>query len=376
MLFKFLLLLTGVTLLVLVIFFMVNYFYQRDPSTENLTTASDSSDNQPLETVVWVPYWDQERAIDTVRNNTESIDAIGLFWYKLTQDGQIGLYQGASEDHRIIEFAHQNDIKVYALIANLSDEGDSTDDWDSQRVEEILSSEQRKNQHIDDLVNLVNLNNFDGLALDYESLDPALRDDYSTFVRDLSEKLHQYDKTLEVAIHPKTSDDENTQFSGAIAQDYKALAEYADKLHFMMYTQHDVTASPGPSSTIQWNRSVLDFAINEQNVPPEKIALGIGLVGTHWVTDPTNENRIRGTTADLTYENIEKISTETQHEIVRDEDSQSLMMSFVDQDGYNIIWFNDAKSVQRRISLARDYNLSTVSLWRAGGQDQDIWEIL
>jgi len=376
MLFKLLLLLIGFFLFVPIVIFMVTRYNQSSSERIPKPAVTPKPSLSALDTIVFIPYWDQDNAMRSVYENPQAVDGIGLFWYQLTPEGTVETYSGTREDHRIIEFAHENDIQVFALIANLQDQGQNTEEWDSNRVRRMITNTQRKEKHINDLVNLVVYNNFDGLALDYESLDADLRDDYTQFVQELSNTLHKEDKILEIAIHPKSSDDKNSEFFGAIAQDYQALSKYADKLHFMMYTEHTISSTPGPSSTVALIERVLNYTIGEEQVPPEKIVLGIGLFGTHWVTDNANEQNITGTTADLTYQAIEKIARENQHELVRDQNTQSVMMTFVDQDGFNIIWLNDAESLKRRMEIAREYGVSGVSLWRLGGEDPNIWNVL
>ncbi len=321
----------------------------------------------------WIPYWDQENAIKSATENITKLDAIGVFWYKLTPEGTVTVYEKAIEDQRFIEFAHENDVKVYALVANLPEEGEETTGWDPERVENVISNEDQREKHINDLVNLVIYKNFDGLALDYENLRPEQKDNFSLFIQELAQALHQQQKSLEIAIHPKTSENPNTEFSGALAQDYQKIAQYADHLHFMMYTQHGRESKPGPSSTPERTEAALNYAIEKLHIPKEKIIMGIGLFGLEWQVEG---NGFTGVEDDLTYNQVENFIEQNKTDMYRDENSQSVEITFRESNTFHVIWINDAKSIKRRIQIAKNYDVGGVSLWRLGGEDPEIWNFI
>jgi len=337
---------------------------------ENTKPQQKIKSNEEFLFYGWIPYWDQKSAMQSVYNNPEIFDKVGLFWYKLSEEGDIVPYRQTIEDRRFVEFAHQNNIKVLGLIANLPEDGESTDNWDPERVERVIGSQQARQQHIQDLVNLVVYNNFDGLALDYENLNAEQRNDFSSFVEELARALHEEEKTLEIAIHPKISDNPN-EFQGALAQDYTRLSRAADKLHFMMYTQNGTHSQPAPSTTLEWSKDVLSYA-NSQGVPNEKIVFGVGLTGTHW---QINQNSFEGTSSDLTYEFIEReLQKKNSVNRIRDENTQSIEASFQEDNTFNVVWYADAKSIARMVEYAKQEGLSGVSFWRLGGEDPNIWK--
>lgn len=350
-------------------------FYTREetePEPREITMPQQRQTESDQKVYGWIPYWDGE-AVNSFYENSDKIDGIGLFWYKLTEDGQIQPYQETVEDLRIIEHAHERDIEVYALVANLPEEGEQAQDWDAVRVERVIANEEARSQHIEDLVNLVVYKNFDGLALDYENLEVSQRDNFSQFVEELAQRLHNNNKTLEIAIHPKTSDNQATQFEGAIAQDYTELAKHADGLHFMMYTQNGIHSSPAPPVTIDWTESVLDYA-QQSGVPQEKIILGVGLFGTHWQIE---NNNFQGTSSDLTFNQIQaEIQNIENVNIVRDVRTQSVEATYQRDDLFHVVWYNDAQSIKKMQELARNHNLVGISLWRLGGEDENVWDII
>ena len=98
-----------------------------------------------------IPYWDQESAFSTFRQNFVFFSYINLFWYYVDNDGIIKKYQDAYEDKSIIDFAHAKNVKVLAVVTNLSDEEGST--WDSSRVEIVIKNKTTRDKHIENIKN-------------------------------------------------------------------------------------------------------------------------------------------------------------------------------------------------------------------------------
>src|SRR5690606_31398435 len=88
-------------------------------NNKNHTTIKKNNAPNNLEkdflTYAWIPYWDQQNAMQTVYRHPEMFDKVGLFWYKLTPEGEITTYAQAIEDRRFVDFAHENNIQVLAL---------------------------------------------------------------------------------------------------------------------------------------------------------------------------------------------------------------------------------------------------------------------
>ncbi|MDP2684516.1 MAG: hypothetical protein Q8P20_05690, partial [bacterium] len=101
---------------------------------EPIPSVSDSKRLKPLKVKVSIPYWDQENASASFKENADRINYVSLFWYFLGSDGKIHKYNYAKEDLSIINFAHDKGIKVELVITNLPESGG----WDSDRVERVL----------------------------------------------------------------------------------------------------------------------------------------------------------------------------------------------------------------------------------------------
>jgi spore germination protein len=326
--------------------------------------------SSPPIVLVSIPYWDQERAVESFKNNLDVIDAIVLYWYHLTPEGTIEKYMQADEDSSIIEFAHQNNKKVLALIANLPDDSDPGP-WDPERVRNIISDQESIEKHTNDILELLDQMNFDGVNIDYEALPGDLRSNFTQFIKHLHAELSTRNKLLVVAIHPKTSEGNPREDNGSHAQDWVALWPHLDYMYFMTYSLHHKESAPGPNATINWMRDVIRYA-RKLSVPSEKILLGIPFYGHHWVVE--NNNTFTGIDDDLTYEKAVQFQQAHDSRIKRNRDD---VPHFVYHDGENehILWFEDSLSTARKLKVWKEFDTG-IAIWRLGGEDQRTWHYL
>lgn len=323
-----------------------------------------------LKSIGWIPYWDQEVATQSFKENADKIDYISLFWYRIDKNGNLGAYKDAVEDKSIIEFAHSKNVKVLALVANLSESGDGT--WDHKRVDSVIASKEARKKHINDLINLVEKNNFDGIDIDYEALKTYQKDDFSLFIKELSKELHKRNKILGVAIHPKTSENNPAEDNGSHAQDLRKIGRYADQLYFMTYLEHGAFSQPGPIGSLSWMEEVIKYGTYQ--IPKHKAYLGIGLMGAQWTKNP--DGSYTPTNSEMSFLDI--LSRVNTYNLVPiwDEESKTPYLTFSESKKENIIWFENAESVKLRVDLAKRYGTGGVALWRLGGEDERIWEYL
>lgn len=335
--------------------------------------VKEVAEPQEIQLLGWIPYWDRENSLATFKENVELFEYISVFWYRLDQNGNIKTYDDASEDRAIIDFAHKHNVKVLAAIANLPDylEGG---DWDYKRVDKVISSVAARKAHIQALVELAAEHNFDGINIDYEALKRNQRENFTAFIEELAQALHEKGKLLGVAIHPKTSENNPAQDNGSAAQDWRKLSESADQLYFMTYSEHYRESFPGPNASPTWVDKILNYAVNEVKVPRGKIFMGIPFYGHEWV-----QNRFglyRGVDDDLTFNKAISLSKRWEAEILFDKISQTPYLAYERGDETHIAWFENAESLKAKLELGEKYNISNLAFWRLGGEDPEVWNEL
>ncbi|MGI9304255.1 MAG: glycosyl hydrolase family 18 protein [Gammaproteobacteria bacterium] len=334
------------------------------------------TETQDTEVLGWIPYWDQKRAFQSFRDNVDLFDYVSVFWYLVTRDGKLDIYDPSREDYDIISFAHEHGVKVLAVVTNSPDEWEDIDvEWDPERIGLIIQSQDRRQAHIEDLLELTRRMDFDGINLDYEALPGAYREDFSTFVQELSEALHGEGKLLAVAIHPKTSEDNPEENNGSHAQDWDVLSDFADQMHLMTYAQHTSFDEPGPAASPQWLRSVLEYAVKKKRIPEEKIFLGIPLYAEAWRM--RSPGKTEGLDQDLTFTDVQKAMRKYKAKLRWSDENASPFITFKNTNGTNYeVWFENKESVSQKLTFLDAYGLRNVALWRLGGEDPQIWQAL
>ena len=320
--------------------------------------------SEPLKVKVSIPYWDQTKALSSFRENVDLVDYISLFWYFLGSDGEIHKYEFAQEDLSIINFAHDNGVKVEVVITNLPEDGG----WDSDRVENVLKNEDLLEKHIEEIVDLTQKLNVDGIDIDYEQLDNDLIDDFSGFIQNLGKALRDKGKYLGVALHPK-SDDGIGNTNGALSQDWQEVAKGADNLYIMAFNEHWDEGEPGPIASLPWVERIIKYAQN-LGIEKSKLFLTIPLFGYEWKED--SDRAAHG----LTFQDVQKIISNNEVAVEWNEDVASPYFKYERGGGEFEVWFEDARSVKNKINLADSAGFAGITFWRLGGEDPQIWEDL
>jgi len=380
----------------------INTFQRQDKAIGDRSKVVTSLANEEPDqrcVVGWVPYWDQKPALQSFMNNIDLFGHLSLFWYYLNEDGRIAAFQNTNEDRRIIEFAQENGVKVFGLIANLPDDPvnpwlslinglldqivereETGDSWDRERVAKMLETYASRRRHIVDIVNLADSMNFDGINIDYEALQRQDREGFSLFIEELAEALHARDKMLAVALHAKTAEFNPMEDNGSHAQDWDRISAAADQLHFITYGQHWAGTPPGPIASPAWIQRVLDYALNERTLPTDKIVFGLPLYAEDWFKTEEDcylASCYEGSGNEVTYTDIRQFLREQDTEVQWDAEHQTPYMIYETSDGnQHITWFEDSRSLEAKLELRDRYDICNVGLWRLGGEDPKIWDVV
>lgn len=359
-------LLVGATIATIIV---VTRMPNSSQSAKQLTTPSPSlrlgepaATPMPMIVRGSIPYWDQKNAVLSFTKNISAFDQIALFWYFVTAEGEIQKYRYTVEDSSIIDTAHRENIKVSVLIANLPEQGT----WDSKRVEKVIGDNEKRAKHIGDIERLLSRLDADGVTIDYEEVASPQRENFSLFIDELSQKLHEHGKFVGVALHPKLGSRRDERYA---FQDWQALAKSADYLYIMAYGEHYDEGEAGPIASLPWVSKIVDM-VEEENIPKHKVILGIPLYGYDWNKD-TDE-----AAAGLTYQDVQRLIRRFEPNLLYDEEVRSPHFIYETRGQTHEVWYEDVRSVEAKVVLAKRSGLGGITFWRLGGEDPEIWEIL
>ncbi len=174
-----------------------------------------------------------------------------------------------------IKAAHDHHVKVLPSIA-----GGGKHPY----YHELLKDGKRA-KLVNDLLQIVLTNNFDGIDVDIEGTD--IDENYESFAVDLAKAFKPHNKLVTSAIAIFYKD----QLSG------RALAQY-DFVNIMSYdhTGPWTPSKPGPHSTYDHAVADLDYFHNVRKIPKEKMVLGVGFYGYGFgpaITSPATSMNFR-----------------------------------------------------------------------------------
>lgn len=298
---------------------------------------------------------------NAARKNAPFLTYLSLFSYEVNRDGTLN----PPPQGNLRQIAEENNTQLIMVVTNLEDEGFSTE---LARI--IFNVQAVQNTLLDSIVNTAEANGFTDVHLDFEYVAPEDREAYNTFLRRAKERFSQAGLLLSTALAPKTSADQQGLLYEA--HDYRAHGEIADMVVLMTYEWGYTYSPPMAVSPIDQVRRVIEYAVTE--IPPEKILLGQNLYGYDW-TLPFVEGG-PGARAVSPQQAIQ-IAREANVAIQYDATAQAPFFTYTDDNGNeHEVWFEDARSIQAKFDLIREFDLLGISYWKLGLAFPQNWVLL
>lgn len=266
-------------------------------------------------------------------------------------------------------------------------------------VEHIINSPENKKAVIKEIISKILLTekegekvSFDGVVVDFENLrNQSSQKPFNEFLRELKNELNKENKKLYVAVHPKAN------FKG---YDYKTIGEIADKVILMAHdygakilTKEEMNRGytetpPAPIKDIYYALSEItnkDSGVSNL----DKIWLQISFDSIQWKT--LNNIVINERAYSPDYNKIvERIKNEKNSgrniEIQYGNKSKNPYIIYYNSDDNmtNKIWYEDERSIELKMGLARLMGVKGISIWRIGnipnfGEDEynlKVWDMI
>jgi len=233
--------------------------------------------------------------------------------------------------------------------------------YDNSNLKEFLRDQTAQKAFIESLLQVLKDSSysFTGVSIDFEGLkDEAYAADYVAFLKALKEQLGTY--TLSVAVPPIY------YYKG---YDLDAIGKLADTVILMAYdfTHHE---SKLPSAPLTLVNDVVATAL--QVIPKEKLVLGISKQANQWITS----NGVTAAPLSPAIADVEKrLSTSG---VAKTWSMPYFLMKaeFTDERGSHVLYYEDTQSIEKKIWLAKFYELKSVSLWFMGSYTASDWELI
>ena len=220
----------------------------------------------------------------------------------------------------------------------------------------VLTNETAQNAFLTNITAAMRQRNYYGVIFDLEYIYPYDRESYNSFLRRAVATLHALGYIVMTAIAPKLS---ATQ-AGTLyeAHDYPVHGALVDFVIIMTYEWGYLYGPSMAVAPIDQVRRVLDYAVTA--IPRGKILMGMPNYGYDWTLPFVQGTAARplSNTAAITQ------ASEVGAVIRYDEESQAPFYNYYDGQGRrHEVWFDDARSIQARLRLIREYGLGGLSYW-------------
>lgn len=280
-----------------------------------------------------------------------------LSWIITTTFGLVderGTLQGTPEPG-VLEVAHNLGAKVHFRVTNFV-----RGDFRRNIAHAVLTRPIARTQTLRSILRILDTYDYDGINVDLENVPPQDRAALTRFVADLSETVGPRGKALSISVPPKTRDRLVDDWNGAF--DLAALSRVSDSVIVMAYDEHWSTSAPGPVAPLPWVDAVIQFAVRE--VGPEKLLLGVPFYGYDWPK--------RGPATGVSMREAVSRATREGVRIRWDEHSQVPYY----ETAFRTVYFENARSIERKLSVATRRGLAGVAAWRLGHELPEVWDVI
>lgn len=258
--------------------------------------------------------------------------------------------------------------------------------FDADNTAAFLNCKTCRENFYEQVLELIKTKNLSGINIDFEYLGtvtPQLRKNYTLFLQGLRGSL-QRSGMREVKISIDIFGDGANMYN---LWDMKEISQIVDYVIVMGYDYKTRRSDvPGPVAPTlgkdSWGNDILGGLkkLLEQ-VPPEKVILAVPFYGYEWRVTGRSLDEAKtypGTGATLTYKRLQELlgrRRELRLEERWDESSLTPYITYEEDEEIFMAFFENARSMNYKVDLARGLNLAGVAIWALGyeGESSSLW---
>lgn len=308
--------------------------------------------------------WDYVSGTHPNRSNEDRIDALAVFsptWFELKDE------EGHLENRAQFRYARKMKEEGYQLW------GLVTNAFDPDLTEAFMQNGEGRRRFISQLLVYAALYDLDGINIDFENIHFRNQDLFTGFVQELSDALKQQDLVVSIDVTiPGGS------LNWSQVYDRSALEPHVDYFAVMTYDEH-WGSSPvaGSVASIGWVERGIEATLEE--VPPEKVLLGLPLYTRLWEETPRSGGGVSVTSRAMGMQFIRRTLEDNG---VSESDWEWLEAAGQYYAEYDLqgkryrVWLEDERSLALKTMLVDKYHLAGIAAWRKDFELPEIWEVL
>lgn len=377
-----------------------------------MTPAFASAATSGFEVTGWLPYWRAASSTADVLPHLDKVTEVNPFVLTLKTDGTIADNGKLTEEPWLSFIAAAKAKNVRVIPTLMSGSGDL--------LHEILSNTKRRIALEDEIAAFVKEHNLDGIDIDFEGKRAEDKDNFSTFLKGLYQRMGR--KWVMCTIESRTPIEDRyygtdvPADAGIYANDLKAINKYCDRVRVMAYDQQGidlVLSSQAASSSLlyapvadpAWVEKVVNLMAKD--IARSKILIGVPTYGYEYdVTAYANSQYVydilwtfnpgyawpianslgitpqRNSAGELYFTYVAHTSTTTPIGGANNAGAAAAAASayatqYNSHLNFRLMDWPDAASLRQKIDLAKRLGVRGVSIFKFdGGEDQQIWNTL
>lgn len=292
---------------------------------------------------------DANATFDEVVSNTKGMNVISPTWMRLADT--MGTVSSIGDTGYVAK-AHERGYEVWALVDNFDKE------VDTHEVLAHTSSRRILEQNlVDECLRL----GVDGINIDFESLDSKTGTAFAQFIRELSVMCRQQSLVLSVDNYVPRG---YTSF-----YDRKTQGKFADYVIIMGYDEHYASSEEAGS--------VASFNFVQDGI--EKTLLDVD--ASQVINAVPFYTRIWDQESDLTSIAVgmaaaKEFANKHGMKLAWDETCAQDYGEVTEAGSKFMIWMEDAKSIEVKLSLMETNSLAGVACWKLGMETPDVWDVI
>lgn len=297
-----------------------------------------------VELSAWIVDWQWESGMDDFKKITEGLSSLQAFAAYF--DGTDNLYLTDVSRQalpQMIDVSQSSQVHVDLTVVNDRIGGEGlTVQKDPALITRLLATDESRNNHINNILDVVAKYDFDGVEIDYEKIDDGDWNNVCIFYAELYQRLHALGKSLRIVLEPRTPIEELVLPEGPV---YVMMA-------YNLYGSH---SGPGPKAD---HAFITKLARRMDQVPGDSfIAFSAG--GFDWTEG--------GKVAAVTERQAAILSQLSLDAPKRDAASGSIYFHYIDNtDTKHTVWYADHVTLSQWIDVSQRAGYNKIALWRLG----------
>ncbi|WP_219838765.1 glycosyl hydrolase family 18 protein [Paenibacillus sp. R14(2021)] len=288
------------------------------------------------------------------------VNVVSPTWFQLL-DGKGSIKSTA--DMAYVNWAHNRHMQVWGVFSN---------SFEPDRTTAALASTDARLKMIQQLAAYAQMYKLQGINLDFENVYTADKANLVQFVRELTPYMHEMGVVVSIDVTPKSNSEMWSLFL-----DRAALGKVVDYMMIMAYDEHWASSQDsGSVASLPWTEQSILRILEEDNVPPSKVVLGMPLYTRLWTEKKDESGKLKVSSKALGMEAVQKILKDHKLTPKLDTDAGQRYVEYQQDGALQRIWIEDSLSMKERVALVKKYKLAGAATWQRQFQSDDIWAII